>query len=307
LPLALVLLVGIFITALPRILNTAWISDVIANTALRSMPENFIDALMQNILPNVLYTLTASLHFLHNSHYVTGALVDPITSMLLLVGVIGMITIMFKRAVILWLLVSFFCAVVVIGSLVPYAYPAHTRTLLLVTFYSVFAALGASYLWEAVRDLGLKLSFTSRNVAFAAVVALVLTLNLYQFFVISERKLYKISFDYVIREFQQHPPSTNFYYVAPVPVDYNLMMVLDRHGYNLDRWRPVLEPSEQALREIRETADEPYTVLVMMEGEGTQELAETVQSVWSDQTPEEVFDGLGLFRFTVFDVPASSE
>jgi len=307
LPLAVVFVVGVLVTASPRILNTAWLDDVLLNTVITSQEVNVVsNPLTEQILPNVLYTLTANLYFVQESHYITGALVDPVTGALLLVGVAGMITIMFRRSVIMWLLLGFLYAVIINGALVPYPYPAHTRTYLLVPFYAVFAAFGAAYLWGTLRDTGLRLSPVTRNAAFAIVMVLVLFLNLYQFLVISEQKLYKSFFSYVVREFQENPPDTNFYFVAPVPVDYNLMMVLEAHGIDLDRWHPVLDSSEEGLRQIRETAVSPYRVLVMMEGEGTQELADTVEAVWSDQTPDQLIDSLGLLRFTMIDMSASS-
>lgn len=307
LPLALIFVVAVVITASPRILNTAWLDQVLFNTIVDS-PEarEVTNPLTERILPNVVYSLTANLYFANESHYITGPLADPITNILLLVGVTGMLVIMFQRSVIMWLLLGFIYAVVVNGALVPYAYPAHTRTYLLVPFYAVFAGLGAAYLWETLRDVGLRLSSPVRGAAFAVVVALALFLNLYQFFVISEQKLYKTFFSYIIREFQENPPNTSFYFVAPIPVDYNLQMVLEAHSINMDRWHPVLDPSEAGLREIRETAAEPYRVLVLMEGEGTQELADRTEAEWSDQTPQQDIDSLGLLRFIIIDMPASA-
>ncbi len=67
-------------------------------------PDN---PLIRQVSLNVVYTLTASLYFVQNSHYTSGGHLDPLSSVLMLAGVAGVIAVLTRRRSALWLLLSF--------------------------------------------------------------------------------------------------------------------------------------------------------------------------------------------------------
>lgn len=307
LPLAVVFVVGVVVTAYPRLVNTVWLNDVAFTTVARSEMRDLSNPFVQQIIPNAVYSLGASLYFDTNSHYTSGAHLDPLTSVLMLAGIAGLIAIMTKRRVVLWLLTSFLITTFFIGGLVPYAYPANSRTFLLVLFYGIFAGFGAAYLWEAARDVGLRLSATTLHMAFTTAAITVIVLNVYQFFYLSERDIPKTSIPLVLREFQDSPPDITFYHVARVPEDGNLMMVLLAHGVDLTRIHPVLNPSPtDALSEVRGDAIPPYRVLIALGGwEDSLTWLDAAQTVWPDRLMKELEDDFGAIHYIAIDVPSA--
>ncbi len=172
-----------------------------------------------------------------------------------------------------------------IGGFVPYTYPSNTRSFVLVIFYAIFAALGATYLWETAREVGVRLSMVALGGAFVVVSAVVVALNIYQFFYITERTVPKTPFALVTREFQESSPDTVFYNLANVPNDANLMMVLHDHGYDTDRVIPVMNPTSplETLREIKRDARAPYRVMIMPDMPDRQAWLDAAQTVWADE------------------------
>lgn len=298
-PLVIACMIGILVTALPRVSNTTWFSDGVSNTIFaHSEMKDVSDPLLQQLVPNVLYTLSASLYFDQKSHYISGALLDPISSILMLLGVTGLITVATKRYTALLLLLSFLTSVFVVGGSVPYIYPSHTRTFLLVTFYAIFAALGTAYLWETGHNL-----FPPRA-AFIVLVTAVLVLNTYQFFYIYEHTNQSNRMSMMVREFQFSSPETTFYYVDRVPDDQNLLMVLDSFEFDTERLIPVTNASPiDALREIRRDAVAPYRVLIGRETPDWLVWLDAAQTVWVDYLMQEVKDESGVVHFIAIDVP----
>ena len=201
--LGVICLIGVWAVAFPRVVNTTWISDAGFETVFQSQVTGLSKPVTQQILPNVFYTLGASLYFELNTHYTSGAHLDPISSALFIAGIAGLIAVMTRRRLAIWLLISFLAAAFVIGGLVPYPYPPHTRAYLMEVYYALFAAIGAAYLWETMRDLGLRLSPVLPRIALAVVGITIIALNAYQFFYLSELDVPKTPFALVMQQFQE--------------------------------------------------------------------------------------------------------
>ncbi len=305
LPLALIFLLGVMVTASPRLLNTRWFSDAASNTLLsHSEIPNMTNPLLQQILPNTLYTLTGTLYFDENSHYVSGQNLDPLSSLLMIAGIAGLIAALLQRRVALWLLISFAASVFLIGLSTPYPYPTHTRTFILVIFYAAFAALGASYLWETAREVGLRLSAATLRLAAVTLVVLVIALNAYQFFDLAPKDIAQTLIAMMVREFQIDPPQTTLYYAAQAPNDQNMLMVLNAFQLDTQRLQPVMSPvPELALTTVKREAKPPYRIILVADLPDLQGWLDVAQQLWPDHSPQMVRDGSGQPQFQVIDVP----
>ncbi len=291
-PFALIFVIAVLVTCAPRLLNTRWFTDAASNTVLSHTEiPGMTNPLLQQILPNIAYTLGATLYFNLNSHYVSGAHLDPLSDILLILGVAGLIATLLRKRVALWLLISFLLLVVVIGGSVPYPYPSHARTFTLVMFYAVFGALGASYLWDALVEAGVRISPTLLRLAAAVVVVVIVSLNLYQFFVLAEKGFTQTTIAMIVRQYQVNPPDMTFYYIDAVPNDDNMFMVLDALHLDSSRIKPILSSWPMiALSEIRRDAKPPYQI-VMGKGWGNASYwLSAAKLVWSGWKIEDVGD-----------------
>ena len=304
--LGVVFLIGVLAVAFPRVLNTSWISESSYVTVFEPEREDLTNPFVQQVIPNVLYTLGGSLHFDVNSHYTSGALLDPLSSFFMLAGIAGAVAAAFRRRTALWLLLSFLAAVAVIGGFLPYPYPNHTRMYFMEMYYAMFAGLGAAYLWAATREFGLRLSPTLGRVAFAGAVLLIVALNLYQFLSLSQQDIPKNPIALIVQQFEETTPQTSIYLVARVPDDANLARVLENNGYDLSRLHPVMNPDpEAALSEIQRDAAAPYRVLFLGDLPTPQPWFDAAQTLWSNYPRQLIFDEAGNQFLSIIDVPAS--
>ncbi|MEO8392999.1 MAG: glycosyltransferase family 39 protein [Chloroflexota bacterium] len=305
--LTLVFMTGLLLTALPRAFNLVWLNDLAAKTVSDSEMKDLTNPLFQQVIPNAIYVLGASLSFDQNSHYLSGAHSDPLTSALILAGIAGLIAVAMRRRVAIWLLLSFLLTTFIVGGLVPYPYPSNTRTFLEVPFYAIFAALGAAYLGEALSEIGLRFSPLLAGITFAATALAVLALNGYQFFHLSELDNPRTPPAMVVRELELSPPNTTFYYAAEVADDQNLVMLLHIYNFDMTYWKPILgDDPIQALRDVRHSAIPPYRVLLMIGGKDWQAWYDAARTIWSDRHIESDIDESGVPSIHVVDVPANS-
>jgi len=241
---------GLLLTAAPGFLDVGWFKSIVGQTAAKSQVET-AHRFLDQILPNYLSTQTAVLHFPIDSHYVSGAHLDPVSSGLMMLGLLTALGLAFSRRVgaanrvAIVLLVSFPISCFCIGGLVPYSHPSIPRTYILVPFYAVFAALGAARILAGAEALGM----ARRLVAILAVpvFALVPLANLYNFLVLMEKNKRRTAITMMVRQFEEMPDETPFAFVSAA--DMNIRQVVESTRYPVDKliFVPDLEPRQTML------------------------------------------------------------
>ncbi|HVU09819.1 MAG TPA: glycosyltransferase family 39 protein [Phototrophicaceae bacterium] len=299
-----VFLIGLWAAAFPRALNTLWIGDAAYKSVFHSEMQGLTSPLLQQILPNTIYTLGASVYFDARSHYTSGAHLDPISSVLMLVGIAGLIAVAARRRIALWLLLSFLIATFVTGGLQPYAYPANTHVFLLNVFYAVFVALGAAYLYEAARDLGVRWSIGGLRAGFTLIALAVVALNAYQFFFLSPLDVPESYMAMIVGQFQSAAANVTFYNVAQAPQEKDLMNVAAANGIDFSRFKLITNPTPvDALMQIRQIATAPYRVVIVPDMLNTQAWLDAAKEVWPDHPLQPVYDDAGVPELQALDVP----
>jgi 4-amino-4-deoxy-L-arabinose transferase-like glycosyltransferase/streptogramin lyase len=296
---------GVALTALPRLTTNDWIRPLAEKTTYRSEVPNLTNPLTQQIIPNFLYTLTASLRFNDTSHYISGALLDPLGSFLMLLGLAALVSLVFRRIIALWLVVGFVAGCLFVGGLVSYPYPANTRTFILVPFYAIFAGLGLERLLVGKRP---------RLAQFLTVVLLtaVVVLNLYQFWVISERTVPKHSISMVVKLFQQEPDFSNRYLVTETDVPSytdagHADLVME--AYNIPEQHLLLLPSKNLrsiLAELSENAALPFQLLVPADSSEYPFWLEAIRETWDKPAERWFKDGTDLTQLIVVTIEADT-
>ncbi|MSP11564.1 MAG: hypothetical protein EXR62_01270 [Chloroflexi bacterium] len=130
--------------------RSAW-QGQLRHTFLSSEVTHSPVGILFQLWDNTLYGFTSFLTNDGHSHFVFGPHADPLTGSLMVLGLAGLI---FSwrlgwrvRAALLGMWVVL---VVLIAGIQQYGYPSNTRTFALVPLYALFAAIGFSYLWQAL-------------------------------------------------------------------------------------------------------------------------------------------------------------
>jgi len=241
---------GLLLTAAPGILDFDWFKSIVGQTAANSQVET-AHPFLEQILPNYLFTQTAVLHFPIDSHYVSGAHLDPVGSGLMMLGLLTAAGLAFSRRagaanrVAIALLLSFPIICFCIGGLVPYSHPSIPRTYILVPFYAVFAALGAARIIAGAEALGMP----CRLVAILAVPVLTLIplANIYNFLVLMEKSKSRTGVTMIFEQFEQMPDETPFALVSPTNL--TIRQVVESTRFPVDKliFIPDLEPRQAML------------------------------------------------------------
>ena len=297
-PVILLFSLGFLLTALPRFVNYDWLLPLTNKTVAQSEVKIIHSALTEQILPNFLYTLTATLHFNDNSHYVSGAHLDPISSLLMLVGLGWLLTKLWRWRVAIWLLGSFMAGSFFVGGLASYPYPVNTRTFILLPFYAIFAAIGSELLLTSLS--GFKFLRQAAWVVGPVVLLAIVALNLYQLENLSERDDKKNDIGLIVKEFQEQPTNTTFYQITSDPLYDNTRLVLDAYGYNADRL--IIIPGEtdpNTLSTIKRTAKGPYRLLVSAGLPNQGQWLQALRDTWPTSALSEITDTANTSHFTV--------
>ncbi len=300
------LVLGIGLTALPS-LSGAQAFVVVAGHTIANTEVRTGNALTEQVLPNFVYALSAPLAFQGHSHYVSGAHADPLSAVLVLLGVGGLLVAVTRSRLALWLLLSFVLAAFFVGGFAPYAYPPVTRTFSLIPFYSIFATIGASRLLAGLAQFAPPRR--TLTVVWLLILMVIPALNLYQFFNLTDRVNPQENLAIVVKEFQEQPAISSFYLVVPTPSDYyGVYQVL--RAYNLDANKVVIISdgnSEVSLPAIRRSARDIYEILVAWNLPTRDRWRTAMQELWPAQTEVELRDGTDRPHFAklIVDTHAS--
>ena len=290
---AAALIVGIGLTAMPSLSDPRALERIAGHTVAHSEVRGG-NNLTDQVIPNFLYTLTASLSFQGHSHYVDAAHLDPLSSLLLLIGAAVLIVSARRSRVALWLLAAFLLVCLFTGGFAPYPYPPIARTYILIPFYALFAAFGISQLFAWLRS--------SRAARFALPIWIILmlaipALNFYQFFVLTDRHNPQERVAMVVREFQTRPSDQIVYVVERPSFNFSAArMVLRAYHLNPDRMRAITnEYGDGSLGAmLRSGADE---VLVDWDSALRDRWRSTFRTQWPDQSENIIADGAGVRHY----------
>ena len=255
---------GLALTAAPGFLDVGWFKSILGQTAATSQVATD-HPFRDQILPNYLGTQMAVLHSPFDSHYVSGPHLDPVASGLMMFGLLTALALAFARRpgaaprVAIALLLSYPIVVFCIGGLVPYAHPSIARTYILVPFYAVFAALGASRLFAGAVALGMPRRLAT--ILALPVLALIPLANLYNFLVLMEKGKPRTTITMMIKTFDEMPAETPFAFVSPVSL--NIRQVLESTRYPVEKlvFIPDHEP-RQAMLSLQRRHPGPVVVLL---------------------------------------------
>ena len=292
-PAAAALVLGIGLTAMPSLSDTNALERIAGHTVAHSEVRG-ANNLTEQVIPNFLYTLNASLSFQGHSHYVYGAHLDPLSSILMLLGIAAAIAAFRRSRVALWLLASFVLACLFAGGFAPYPYPPIARTYILIPFYALFAAFGASrvFAW-------LSASRAKRLVmpVWIALMVAIPALNFYQFFVLTDRHNPQEQVAMVVREFQTQPQNTTVYVIERAPFNFSVTrMVLRAYHLNADRLRAITDETASGglSAMLRSSTDE---VLVNWDSPARDRWRSAYRQLWPDQNESIIADATGVRHY----------
>lgn len=162
---------------------------------------------------NTVLTLLSPVHYEASSHFVSGTMVDAVTSSLFTVGLAAALMMATRGPIFPFLTGMFVISALVLGVSTPYDTPPATRMLFLVLPTCLWAALGADRLLALLPPAGQR----KRRVllGLAGLVTLMAGLNLHRVYVASPRDNGVHTQALVVRYLQDAPPGVRRYYLLP--------------------------------------------------------------------------------------------
>jgi hypothetical protein len=296
-------ILAVGLTAMPSLANAAGLQQIVRHTVANTEVKA-ANPLTQQIIPNILYTLTASLTFLGRSHYVSGAHLDVLSSILMLLGMGGALVMVRRNRMMMWLCVSFVLACVFVGGFAPYPYPPIARTYILVPFYALFAGIGSMRLQAGLATL------TRQPRVMLGVwllcCMLIPMLNLWHFFVAGESVNPQESPALLLKEMQAHSPQTTFYLVAHMPYNQHVVRVMLK-AYNLDANRLLIIPDDAPAASLTaiQHSRPPYVILVSWPLASRDRWLTQLRALWPERIETLVSDGTNLTHFAELVVAES--
>lgn len=184
------------------------ITGMIARSAAKDS-EN-LGTLLGRFLQNTITSLGAFVFNNHTSHYISGSLMDVVSVVLAVLGIVLSI-LHFRRFQSRFLLIWFGLALLATGVFSQYDYPAITRLYFMVPVFAVFASLGANDFMEAVFQLVPRLRYRVivPSVAIVALFAVVLVLNLRRFWYETPSRMQSSPTAVVVRVLTESNPRCN--------------------------------------------------------------------------------------------------
>ncbi|MCW1970519.1 MAG: glycosyltransferase family 39 protein [Anaerolineae bacterium] len=256
---------GILIASIPVAAQTTWIEQTIRPTVAQSEVKN-VHPFWGQILPNWIYTLSGFLGFAKNSHYITGALVDPLSSIFMALGILLCLRQALRFNMATWLGLAYLMNCFLIGGIVSYSFPSLTRSVNLVPMFAILTALGIESVLR-VLDHFVRAKWISA-LAFATILASIFALNLYNFHVLLGRTelvdnaVRPTPVSFIVREFERNP-NLGAVYVAHNNVgDPQAKLVVRAYGYTSGKVTATQElQAEQAIAKLKPDLSQSFVVL----------------------------------------------
>lgn len=259
---------GILIASIPVVAQTTWMEQTIRPTVAQSEMQN-VHPFWGQILPNWIYTLSGFLGFAKNSHYITGAFVDPLSSIFMALGILLCLRQVFRFNVATWLGLAYLINCFLIGGIVSYSFPSLTRSVNLVPMFAMLTALGVESILR-VLDHFVRVKWLS-GLAFVAILASILTLNLYNFHVLLGRAelvdnaVRPNPMSFIVREFERNPKLGAVYVAHNNIGDPHAKLVVRAYGYTSGMVITTQETqAEQALAKLKPDLSQSFVVLYQL-------------------------------------------
>ncbi|MGD8604524.1 MAG: glycosyltransferase family 39 protein, partial [Anaerolineales bacterium] len=134
---------------------------------------------------NAVYALVSFLFFVQPSHFVAFSLLDPLTSVFLILGGGLTLVVGWRRRFSAFVLVSFLVALIAVGVTHDRPHPPITRMFLLLPWYATLAAFGLEWLVARLGKIGL--GSRLKPVALGVLLGGIIIVNLYQAYPLSKR------------------------------------------------------------------------------------------------------------------------
>ncbi len=203
----------------PLVVQPGYWEAKIAGTFLYTDVSASTGALIHNIFLNVLYTSLSFLYIPEQTHYVSTGYMDPISSIVIIMGTAYLVKLAFsKNRSALFLALSFLVMFFIVGATHGRDFPTATRMFLLLPWFALFASYGIEWCAEKASTL---FNVNNRNMV-ALATGLIVIANLYHAYVIDIRNMQQYHtlapmFVKTVREIQANPsiPTKSYYFVAP--------------------------------------------------------------------------------------------
>jgi hypothetical protein len=126
------------------------LTGTIFNTpSIVETPKNFLI----HFASNIIFAFYSFLYTMNPSHYVFSSYVDPLTGMLVLIGIPALLSILFRQKFIAFWMIAFALMVFFVGSSHDKVYPETTRMFLLLPFFAFFASIALAWFQVELRQM----------------------------------------------------------------------------------------------------------------------------------------------------------
>ena len=186
-------LISLWICIFPLFLQLDYWQSKLGGTIFNtpSLVES-IQNLAIHFASNIIFAFYSFLYIPEQSHFVFSSYVDPLTAMLILIGLAALLSHFLRQKFIMFWILSFAIMVLLAGSSHDQTYPKATRMFLLLPFFAFFAAIGLSWLQIKLRKVSGNKRFS--KISSRILLIIVILLNIYQAYVKSP-KYYKGKFE----------------------------------------------------------------------------------------------------------------
>ena len=155
-----------------------WESKVFGTLLYNPDLTRTIGTVINHFTTNLLYAFFAIWYIPEPSHFVSVSYLDPVSVVFVLIGLACLLRQARRERFAGFLVLSFGLLLFLVGASHDRLYPSATRMFMLLPWWTLMAALGLVWLQRALGDLGLRR--LARGALLAAVLAVILGLNLYQ-------------------------------------------------------------------------------------------------------------------------------
>lgn len=179
---------GMFlIMVLPLVVQPDYWRTLIAGTMFNQPPllEN-ISIFLKHVFSNLLYSFFSFLYLVEEAHFVTISYVDPLTGMLILLGLLLSLKWVRRDRFLAFIWVSFGAMLLLVGASHDRQFPPMTRLFMLLPLFAFFASFGLRWLYSHISRA--KNRPFNTKYFLAVIFVAVITLNLHQAYSLSKHR-----------------------------------------------------------------------------------------------------------------------
>lgn len=292
-----VFLVGLTLVALPRVVDMTWISGQLDLAGLNAGNSAHRASLGEHIALSSLYSVLAFGQIREGTHYASGPLLDPLSALAFIVGLVWLIAGGWRLRYGRWLALSLVGGIGVVGGLCVHPFPPNTRLFILVPIYALVVTTG---LVQAGRFIAARLKTPRWQGVSGALgvvcVAALFALNWWQLHGVLDRTAERNSYQYILKILAEERVHRPVFIVGRDgnEADANLDKALAIYGYSKTDYTDVINVQPSAY--LRDLARGVPTAIICLQKD-TVALAEWRRAAQenSPQWRETVIkDGLGV-------------